>query len=250
MMRKVVVQLFIMTMLASCASMSVAVAMIGPDPKSLKVVTFDISERKFLLPLPSSRMTKDLDEVRQPMATRIDIEKLHSTPTKLLDDMWDWRSPLHLYGSLGITALVYAAPVGINPSCGSSLKQMLAEEFEAKRRESLRLGGKEEYLPDYSVHPSLLQLTDATALVYERSANYDFSKHAFGENGIEYYVIPVSDRAYLEIGFKLFGGGDPAIKPDDWLPRAEAVKRAILERMSFKGDWPALHDCGSVNSQN
>lgn len=249
MIRSLTMKIALMTMLASCASMPTAVAMNGPDPKKLTVATFDISGRKLLLPLPSSRTTKDLDEVRQPMATKIDIESFTS-PVTLVQEMWDWRSPLHFFGSISVTTSVHAVPRGVDPSCKGSLQQMFVKEFDDKTKESIRLGGKKEYLPRYSVHPSLLQLTDAAALVYEKSANYDFSKHAFGENVSEYYVVPVSARAYLEIGFELFGGGDPAVKSADWRPQAQAVKQAILKGIRFEGNWPALHDCGSANSQN
>lgn len=232
MMLSTVMRLAIITALASCASMPLAVAMNGPDPKALTVATFDISGRKFLLPLPSLRMAKDLDEVRQPMATKIDIGNPHSTPTKLLDDMWDWRSPLHLYGSIGIKLHVESAVGNFDLTCRGAMTGMLQAKFVSS--------SKKFVLPVFHDVP---EIADGRAVSYRWTA---FSEDKKGENDEESFVIALSPHEYLNLRVNYYGGGDPAIKPADWLPLAEAVKQAILQGIRFEGNWPVLHECGST----
>lgn len=236
MMLSLVMRLAMITTLASCAGVPLAIAMNGPDPKALTIVTFDISGRKLLLPLPSSRMTKDLDEVRQPMATRIDIKNPHSASTKLLDDMWDWRSPLHLYGSIGIKLYVESTAQNFDLTCREALTGMLQARFVS--------GGKKIALPTFRDVPGI---ADGRAVSYRWAA---FSEDQKGENDEESFAIALSPHEYLNLRVNYYGGGDPAIKPADWLPQAEAVKQGILQGIRFEGDWPELHNCGSGDGQH
>jgi hypothetical protein len=235
MMPAMMMRLLLITILTFCTSAPRAFAMNGPDPDNLMVATFDISGRKLLLPLPSSRSTKDLDEVRQPVVTRIDMATLHSTPKKLLDDMWDWRSPLHLYGSIGIKLYVESVAFGPDLTCRGSLKEMLQAKFEMNSRSS-------ESNP--KVLPVFRDLTEAA--MRERVVSYRwtaFSQDKKGENDEESFVIALSSHEYVTLRMNYYGGGDPMIKPSDWLPRAEAIKQAIIQGMRLEGDWPVMRDC-------
>ncbi len=231
MMQKLLMQLLIVVMLESCASMPMAVAMNGPDPKELTVVMFDISGRKLILPLPSSRPTKDLDEVRWPMTTKIDIERPYFSPTKLLDGMWDWRNALHLYGSIGIKLYVESAAQDFDLTCQSSLTEMLEAKFPSHH------GKIGEKLP---VFRDVVEIAGRRSVSYRWTA---FVEDKSGENDEESFAIALSAHDYLTLRVNYYGGGDPSVKPKDWLPRAEAVKQAILQGIHVEGNWPKLHEC-------
>jgi hypothetical protein len=220
----------IMMVLISCANVPVASAMNGPDPEKLNIETFDILGRKLLLPLPGSRATKDLEGVRTPILDRVDMESLRSSPVKLVSDMWDWRSLLHLYGSIGIKLYVESVAEGFDLTCRGALKESLRAKFASSGQ------GK---LPAFHAVP---EIADERAVSYRWGA---VRGGKIGENDEESFAIALSRREYLTLRMNYYGGGDPAVKPADWLPKAESVKHAILSGMRFEGDWPILHDCGS-----
>jgi hypothetical protein len=79
-------------------------------------------------------------------------------------------------------------------------------------------------------------------MAYQR-LDYDFKSHAFTTNGIDYYIVPLTSNLYVEISVSLYGGGDPGVSPEDWLPLANEVKAAILRGAHFEGSWPRLQEC-------
>ena len=231
MIRALITRSLLITLLTSCVSVPRAAAMNGPDPEKLATVTFDISGKQLLLPLPNSYATKDLDGVRQPVLNKIDMNS-RVLPVKLLDEMWDWRGLLHLYGSLGVKIYIETVGPSFDLTCRGSLEKMLREKFAAKSERD-----DKSVLPAFQTPPDILG---------GRVVSYrwvDFNQHKNGENDEESFVIALSPKKYLTLRVNYYGGGDPSVKPSDWLPQAEAVKNAILHGARLEGDWPDEHDC-------
>lgn len=231
MMRHLLMQILVMIMLGAYASMPTALAMNGPDPKKLKVVTFEISGKGLRLPLPSSRATKDLDEVRQAIIIKFDIQNPYRTPTILLDDMWDWRSPLHMYGSVGIKLYVERAVPDFDLECRGALTAMLRSKFASA------IGMGNQTLPTFT---EVTGIMDGRAISYRWAASRENNE---GEDDEESFAIALSSHDFLTLRMNYYGGGDPSVESSDWLPRADALKQAILQGVRFKGDWPTIHDC-------
>lgn len=213
-------------------------AMSGPDPNKLTVSTFDISGRKLLLPLPSLRPTKDLDEVRRPLMATLEIEKLALSPTMLLDDMWDWKSFLHLYGSISIK--VYAASTGgdSDVTCRENLVKILRSKLGFANRSNPSRSTAKVVLPIFQ--------TDVREIVGRRAVSYRWRAYSHDkdvEDDEELFAVALSESSYLTIRINYYGGGDPAIAPSEWLTRADDVKRSILEGIRFNGEWPKVREC-------
>lgn len=215
-----------------------AVTMAGssPDPKNLTITTFELSERRLELPLPSSGLSKDAPRFKRVLKIDLDGEiEAQRTPVVLLDDLWDWRSGVllrGLRGSMAIKVVAHRAPPGVALDCETELRRMLEMQLATKLREFIDAGGEERYRPRFSLLPGPIRLAGAKALAYTNRGFSDW----------ESYVIPVTKRIYISVDFSFFANSRSA-KSADWRQSAELMKETIVRGMRFEGDWIPLQKC-------
>lgn len=223
-----------------------ASAMTGPTPSQLRPVLIEISGRKLFFPLPDTKGTKSLDGVRLPIRTLVDIDSIGLEPVTLVSDMWDWRSLFHLYGSISVNAMVFKTHrQHLNAVCFADLRSILAEKNRLEREEFIRLGLGESHAPRYLMDSDPIELGGTKMLKY-RVVDYDFSLKTYDESkAVDFYVFPISSDSYLEIFFRYLGGGDPAVRVEDWRPKAAELGHAILAGLRFEGNWSQLTPCSN-----
>jgi hypothetical protein len=219
-------------MLACFMHLTSAMAMSGPDAKRLSVTTFQLSDLVLRIPLPMNGLSKDMPYPRIPFVTKLDINQPTQHTVMLVDDLWDWRGPFWegVHGSIAIKLSVDHVPRGVIVTCESSLRQMLQTQFDDEHREFVELGGQAQYARHYVIESQPRHLSGGAALVFGESGRYN----------TEFYIIPLSENVYLQIGFIFLSGGD---QYRDWQSQAQKLKDAIIKGIRFEGNWPELHAC-------
>lgn len=221
---------FLLGIFLIVCQMGQAMAFTGPYADSLKPVLFDLSGRQITVPLPTKGLSKDLD--RTPFVTNADLDQLPPQgPVMLVDELWDWSGFFWqgVRGSVAIKVSVDNAPSGISLHCEESVRQMLTDQFKREKDEFFRLGGQPKYMSNYLLdpHPHLI---DGIPALY------------FGERGrytADFYVMPVTDRAYVRLGFIFLRNSDD----QNWLTDAMALEKAILDKIRFGGPWMRMESC-------
>ena len=209
-------------------SMGHATAFSGPDQDRLKSTLFDISGRQLTLPLPTKGLSSDIDQ--KPFVTSVDLDNLRGQdPLMMVDELWDWHGSFWqgVAGSLRIKVSVRNAPDGTSLRCEESLRQMLIEKFEHEKEEFEKFGGNPKYMWRYELEPT--HRLQQPALFYRERGQYIEDS----------YFFPVTDRAYVRLGFIFERNGDDK----KWIADAMALEMAILGKMHINGNWLHMEPC-------
>lgn len=212
-----------------------AMARSAPNPKKLVPITFHLSGRQFVFPVPRDGLSKDVPRFKPVLD--VDLDGLPAKEKKwvlLLKEMWDWPAGFlfNIHGSLRIYVVAYAAPDGVEANCESDLRRMINAQVEGEMKHFKEVGGQERFRPQITLLPNSIPLSGGRALVYVDK----------GFNDDENYVIPVTSRSYLVVRFIFYDESYPKKNPD-WRRSAAQMKEAILAGMRFDGDWSPLREC-------